>query len=278
VPVTIHNVRVDLAPQRVRITGLVVEAGDSTVTGTIWSGHAREGHPEDQWWQTDLHFTELGSDRIAAIFASGKPMPEAIARLQASGKITAAHFHLRGFLLEELETGFTLAAHHLQLRDARAKLAAGRVTGKVDVNLEDGDPKYDAQIKLADAQAEALAPGLAEGPLGGTMQIKAHGRTASEIATSLDLKGSFTARTLKIQEAPLATALHMERANGVTADVAIHDRMLYFTRLFVAGPVGIDGSGAVSFDRVMDFDFGTFRLGGTLADPRRLSSEGRISQ
>src|SRR5258708_1312288 len=124
-PVTIHNARLDFSPHRVRVDGLVAETGDTTITGSFWRGRG----PQDPWWQTDLHFSEFGADRIATLFASPKPMPEALVRLQASGKITAAHFHLRSLMLEEMESGFTVAGRRVLLRDAHAKLAGGRVTG-----------------------------------------------------------------------------------------------------------------------------------------------------
>ena len=76
---------------------------------------------------------------------------------------------------------------------------------------------------------------------------------------------------MRIQDAALAEALHTDRLGAVAADVKVHERTLHFTRLSIAGPPPLQANGSVGFDRRLDLDFQSFRLAGTLSEPRRIA-------
>jgi uncharacterized protein involved in outer membrane biogenesis len=174
-------------------------------------------------------------------------------------------------LLEDLESGFALSERNLSLRNAQARLAGGRVTGAVDLDFAQPEPEYKARVKLADVQAGTLAPDLAEGALSGSLELKAQGRTAAELADTLDIQGTFLARSLHLQNAALVEALRTERTGAVSAEVRVRGRALHFTRLSLWGPPLLQASGTVGFDRDVDLDFQSFRLAGTLSDLRRIA-------
>jgi len=266
-PVRVHNLQIDLAQRRVRATGLVAQLGDAMVTGAVERSVDPSGKPH---WQADLHASELGAGGLAALFATRSPAPEWLASLQVSGKVAARLFHLRGLLLENLESTFALSDRRLLLRDAQAGLAGGRVTGVVDMNFSRAAPEYIARVKLAEVQAGGLIPDLAEGALSGSLELKAQGRTAAELADTLDIQGAFQGRSMHLQNAALAEALRTDRTGAVSAEVRVRDRMLHITRLSLAGPPLLEASGSVGFDRGLDLDFRSFRLAGTLSEPLRV--------
>lgn len=261
-PVMVHTATVIMAPHRLRVNGLVMESGETTVTGTL---DRLEGRP----WQASLHATQLGSSDLYKLFATRQPMPESLVNLQARGLISVTRMPLRGLLLEELQSSFLLTEKHLSLRDAQARLAAGRVTGKAEIAFGKSGPEYEVAAKLADVEAGDLAPDLANGPISGNIAVKAAGRTAQEIADSLRLTGTLTGRGLKIRAEALAQALRQEHAGTVAADVDVRDRTIHFSRFTLSGPPALTANGKVGFDRTVDLDFHTFHLTGTLSEPKR---------
>jgi hypothetical protein len=262
---TIHTARLDLGPRRIRVSGLVVEAGESTITGSL-----ERAVDSPSVWQADLRVNEVSAAGIAAFFASRQFPP-----VQAMGKIAAAHLHLRGLLLEDVQSAFTLGGGRLLLRDAQARLAGGRVNGRADLDFAQDTPEYVVQAKLMDAEAGKLAPDLAEGEISGSLSVEASGRTAAGIAASLHLAGRFSAPVFRIREDALAQALGLDhaQAGAVTADVEVRDRLLHFTRMTMAGPPPLEASGTMSFEQLLAMDFQTFRLAGTLSAPQRLARE-----
>jgi hypothetical protein len=267
-PVRLDNLKMELAQRRVRATGLVAQVGDTMVTGAAERSVDASGKPR---WQADLRASDVGANGLAALFAAQDPAPEWLASLQASGKIAASYFHLRGLLLEDLESDFTLGNRNLVLRDAHCRLASGRVTGSVEMDFARPAPEYRARLKLQDVQAGGLANDLAEGTLSGSLELKTQGRTAAELADTLDIQGSFLSRAMRIQDAALAEALRTDRLGAVSADVKVHERALHFTRLSFGGPPPLQANGSVGFDRRVDLDFQSFRLAGTLSEPRRIA-------
>jgi uncharacterized protein involved in outer membrane biogenesis len=267
-PVRLDNLRLELAQRRVRATGLVAQMGESMITGSAERSVDAAGKPR---WQADLHASDLSTAGLAALFAAQNPAPEWLSSLQVSGKAAANYFHLRGLLLEDVESSFTLIDRKLALRETSARLAGGRVTGPIDMNFTRSAPAYSARVKLTDVQTGTLAPDLAEGTISGSMDVKTEGRTASELADSLNIRASFQGRSLRLQSSALVESLRTDRTGAFAADVIIEDRTLRFTRLTLAGPPALEGIGTVSFDRGMDLDFRSFRLAGTLAEPRRVA-------
>jgi hypothetical protein len=267
-PVQLHNLRMDLAQRRVRATGLVAQVGDAMVTGAAERFVDPSGKPH---WHADLYASDLGAAGLAALFAAQDPAPEWLASLQVSGKVAATYFHLRGLLLEDLESDFTLSDRDLLLRDARARLAGGRVTGVMEMDFARPTPEYGARVKLLDVRVEGLAQDLGEGALSGSLELKAQGRTAAELADTLDIQATFLGRSMRIQNAALAEVLRTERTGAVSAEVKVHERTLHFTRLSLAGPPPLEARGSVGFDRRVDMDFQSFRLAGTLSEPRRIA-------
>ncbi len=269
-PVRLHNLQIVLAQRRVRATGLVAQVGDAMVTGAAERSVDSSGQPH---WQADLHASDLGTSDLAALFAAQNRAPEWLASLQVSGKVAAAYFHLRGWLLEDLESNFVLKDHGLSLRDARAQLAGGRVNGSLEMDFARPAPEYHAHVKVLDVQAGSLAPDIAEGALSGSLELKAQGRTAAGLADTLDIEGAFVGRALRLPNVALAEALRMERTGAVSADVKVHARTVHFTRLSLAGPPLLEASGSVGFDRRVNLDFQSFRLAGTLSEPLRVAAD-----
>jgi hypothetical protein len=132
-------------------------------------------------------------------------------------------------------------------------------------------PEYLAHLKLLDVQAGDLAKDLAEGALSGSLDLKTQGRTATELADALDMQGTFLSRSMRIQGAALATALQAERVGAVSAEVKVHERIIHFKRLSFSGPPRLEASGQVGFDSLLNMDFQSFRLAGTLSEPRRIA-------
>jgi hypothetical protein len=262
-PVMIHTARINMAARHVRVAAMVLEAGESTITGSL-------EHAEGRAWQADLHATQLGSSDLYKLFATRQPIPESLGEVQARGKISVTRLRLRGLMLEEMQSSFLLADKHLSLRDARAGLASGRVTGKADVNFTKSGPEYEVSAKLTDVEAAELLPDLAAGPISGTVEIKANGGTAPEIADSLRLTGSFTGRALKMVSEALAQA---GMAGTMAAEVDVRDRVIHFSRLTFGGPPPLNARGTVGFDRTIDLDFHTFHLTGTLSEPKQQESK-----
>jgi hypothetical protein len=267
--VRLHNLHMELAQRRVRATGLVAQVGDAMITGAAERSVDPSGKPR---WQADLHASGVSAAGLAGLFATADPSPQWLSFLQVSGKLAATDFHLRGLLLEDLDTDFTLGDRKLTLHDARARLAGGRASGIVDMDFARAMPEYNARLKLVDVQAGILAPDLAEGVISGPFEIKAQGGTAGELADTLEIQASLVGRSLRIQNAALAEALHTERTGAVSADVSVHARQVRFTRLSLLGPPRLEGSGTVGFDRALDLDFQSFRLAGTLSEPRRVAA------
>jgi uncharacterized protein involved in outer membrane biogenesis len=267
-PVRLENLSMELAQRRVRATGLVAQLGDAIVTGSAERSVDASGKPT---WQADLHANDVGAGGLASLFATQDAAPEWLSSLRASGKIATAYFHLRGFLLEDLESEFTLSNRNVVLHDAHSRLASGRVTGSVEMDFARPAPEYLAHLKLLDVQAADLAKNLAEGSISGSLELKTQGRTATELADALDMQGTFLSRSVRIQNAALASALRTERLGAVSADVKVRERTIHFKRLSFAGPPQLEASGQVGFDSLLNMDFQSFRLAGTLSEPRRIA-------
>jgi hypothetical protein len=267
-PVRLENLRMELAQRRVRATGLVAQVGDAIVTGTAERSVDASGKP---YWQADLHANDVGAGGLASLFATQEAVPEWLSSLRASGKIATSYFHLRGLLLEDVESDFTVNNREIVLPDARTRLAGGRVTGSVEMDFTRPAPEYRAHLKLVDVQAGEVAKNLAEGAFSGSLELKTQGRTASELADTLDIQGSFVSRAIRVQNVALAAALRAERLGAVSAEVNVLQRAVHFKRLSLAGPPLLEGSGQVGFDSLLDMDFQSFRLAGTLSEPRRVA-------
>jgi hypothetical protein len=132
-------------------------------------------------------------------------------------------------------------------------------------------PEFKGALQFTAVPLEALAFHKATGWLSGKLEAQAQGVTARDIDNSLRLSGSFTGRDLVVQNAALAESLKQDRVQTLTADVKVEGRRVYFTRLALRGENGdLEATGAVGFDRVLNLDFRTFRLAGTLDAPRRV--------
>jgi hypothetical protein len=267
-PVRLENLRIELAQRRVRATGLVAQVGEAMVTGVAERSIDASGKPH---WQADLHASDVSASGLASLFATQDPAPEWLSSLRVSGKLAATYFHLRGLLLEDLESDFTLSNRNVVLREAHSRLGGGRVAGSVEMDFARPVPEYLAHLKVLDVQAGDLAKDLAEGTLSGSLELKTQGRTAAELADTLDMQGTFLSRSMRIQDAALGAALRTERLGAVSAEVKVQERTIHFKRLLFAGPPPLEASGQVGFDSLLNMDFQSFRLAGTLSEPRRIA-------
>jgi uncharacterized protein involved in outer membrane biogenesis len=260
-PAVLHTARITLLRDQVRVDGLVASLGDTTVTGSA-RGTILAGRP----WQAELHTVETGVAALAGLWNA--PLPAAPVR----GRFTVDRFRLRRWWLENLESAFVLAGDRLTLRDTRAQVAGGTAAGHVMFQLGKAKPEFTAQIKLTEVAAEQLES-LVQGRISGLLALHARGATPAEIASSLALEGHLSGKSLVLADANLARILDREHLDAFEAAFSVRDSQIRLARLTLngAGPA-LEASGAIGFDRRLSLDFRTFRVEGTLADPRRLAA------
>ena len=140
-PVEISSAELQFSPDEVRVGKLNVKAA-----GTIWKGSFEMprgcGTPENCPVRFQLNADEISLNEVNDWaypspksrpwyrLGSARPVPSLLARVWASGRVTADRFVLRGVLVSRLSANVSLNAGRLEVSSLDAELLGGAYRGK----------------------------------------------------------------------------------------------------------------------------------------------------
>jgi hypothetical protein len=148
----------------------------------------------DRW--NDVLNPNLKKKPWYRLFGSGESERNLIVNLHSTGHLSARHLTLATTAGSGLETDFTIADGVLRLKNTRAELLGGTVSGDWKIDYTASQPKYESTGTATRIQAEKLGA-LLKSPLGsGTIGLKykleMSGLDASTLARSALAETDFT--------------------------------------------------------------------------------------
>ena len=275
-PVTGVQARVDWKPEGPHVT---LQSADAF--GANWSG-TLDRDPAVPGWQFSLSADRLDAadldrwlnprwresflDRMLPFLNTQLPVavPET---LRATGHISVGQLSAVPFNFRDLEGALTLSGRHLALDNATATLAGGAVTGSFETQLA-STPEYAARARFSGLSIGAFsgsadaASSPVSGAASGTVQLAMRGSSRSDLAQSLDCKGSLNIRNATWRGVAWVDSLRA--AKNVPGSSAFGDIASEFACtgaalslkdiVFSSGRTEINGSGSVDFARSLALD------------------------
>ncbi|HEY0702235.1 MAG TPA: AsmA family protein [Candidatus Acidoferrales bacterium] len=183
---------------------------------------------------------------------------------RASGRLSVDEFTLAPLVLRHLHGDMTVGGRHLEITNAKAQLFGGNVDGSLDAELT-ATPAYRVVAEYSGIDLAALtatSPSLANlfaGSVSGDLALDFSGATQSKMVSSLECSGTARFVSPEIHGLNLPDMLHDAALRS--GSTAFHDGEAAFTcadakivfhDLSFSGAPGIQGAGAVNFDRTID--------------------------
>jgi len=227
------------------------------------------------------HWNEVLNPRLTKkpwyrLFGVSDAGPNVIANLHSSGHLAARRLTLETATGSSFETAFSIRNGVLELKDARAELFGGAISGNWQIDFTGNQPEYESTGTASQIQAEKLAPLLKTSVGSGTMslqyKLKMAGWDAAALAASSDAEATFTWRGGALRISPDArTPLRVHAGHG--AATLGKDGWTISASQWIT-PTGIyELSGTVSRDSALALEFAQgsgalWKVSGTLAKPQ----------
>jgi hypothetical protein len=209
------------------------------------------------------------------LFGGGESRGTVFANLHATGHIAAQRLTLDPLTGAAFESDFSYANGALTLRDTRANLLGGTVTGDWKVDFTTGQPKIESTGAAERIQAEKLSPllkaSIGNGTLGLRYALQASGWDGASLTHSAVGETLFTWTGGALRVSPdTRTSLRVLRGTGK----AVLDKKGWtISDSEWKTPSGTyQLSGTVSRDSALNLEFtqqdAVWKVGGTLAKPQ----------
>jgi hypothetical protein len=290
-PVEISSAEIRLSPDVVRVGKLNLKAA-----GTVWKGSLEMprgcGIPENCQVRFQLNTDEISlneanewanpspKSRPWYRLGSARPAPSLLARVRASGRVTADRFLLRGVTASKLSANVSLEAGKLEVASVDADLLGGKHRGKWQVDF---------------AVKPALCSGsgsLTEISLGNISRLMKDDWVEGSAGASYEIRGPCSADfwqtsegTLQVDvvDGSLPHVLFKESAETLkirkfTAHAQLHAGTIEVSEGELDSPEGnYEVSGTATLKREIDFKLArvpagtgvsSYTITGTLAEPR----------
>lgn len=261
--------------------------------GAQWSGDLEADQPlstaGERGWKFRLHAARIDAvelDRWAGPRARpswlarllptllGNPAQEAsaselIRRIRAEGELRVNELRIEKLRLTDVEARATLHDLRLEVQDANAGWAGGKVSGSMSAEFAPR-PHYTVDAKLDRVHLAELMSGRGQGErldsiASGELKLSAEGVGRDELLRTLEGSGRVELRNVELRGWDLAASLAegaprtgASRWNRGEGAFAIRDRAILFDALrldapqgplFVRGSVGFGSTSDLSFER-----------------------------
>jgi AsmA-like protein len=209
-------------------------------------------------------------------FGGTQPRSNALAILHATGRLASRRLTLGTISGSAFETDFSSSNGILQLKNTRADLFGGSVSGDWKIDFTGSEPSYECTGNAAQIQAEKLAPllkaSIGSGTVGVQYKLKMAGWDADSLFNSATAEAAFTWTGGALKISPDArTPLRVFTGNGK----AVLDKDGWTISASQwrtpSGIYHLDGS--VSRDSTLALEFSqdngsAWKLSGTLGKPQ----------
>jgi hypothetical protein len=220
------------------------------------------------------------------LFGVAEAEPNVIANLHASGHLSARRLTLETTTASSFETAFSIKNGLLELKDARAEIFGGSISGHWQIDFTGAQPQYESTGTANQIQAEKLTPllkaSLGSGTLGVEYKLKMAGWDAAALASSSEAETAFTWHGGALRLSPdTRTPLRVHAGHGTAA--LGKDGWTISASQWIT-PTGIyQLSGTVSRDSDLALEFAQgsnalWKVSGTLAKPQLAAPAPKLVQ
>lgn len=286
-PLEISSAQVDLDGDRISLRNASVTAGKVSLGGS--ASFARSCNPDSPCEASfDLTSDDLNLAQWNAVlnphllktpwyfFGSRQAGGNAFANLHATGHLAARHLTLDTVSGTAFETNFSIADGILRLKNTRANLLGGGVSGDWMLDFTGGEPKCESTGAADRIQADKLAPVL-KAPLGtGTVtlqyKLQMSGWDTASLASSSRGEAAFKWAGGALRISPDAPA--PLRVSSGWGKAALDSKGWTISASEWNTPTGVyQLSGSVSRDSALNLEFSKgdsaiWKVSGTLAKPQ----------
>jgi AsmA-like C-terminal region len=239
-------------------------------------------------------------DRMLPFLNSRPSAAAAPENLRAAGRLTLDQLTLAPFVVRKLQGDLRIEGRHVVLANASAQFYGGQLAGTLDANLF-AAPVYRADLDFSRVDAASLAAatpllaGLTADSAEGQISMVASGANRADLLASLTCQGNAQATGAELLGIDLwkqpnaeLSATAPTKFGSASAAFSCAQRKIDFQSLSLQTSPGTSavGFGTIDFSRNLDLHFqtrsvalhdedtpaGSFRLTGTLASPRVVST------
>ncbi len=138
--------------------------------------------------------------------------------LNAKGRFAVPALTYRSLALRDFRATVEISGRVIRVTGAKFRAGGGRGQGKAEVDLTEAPARVTAEVTLAEADLQSLAPRLPpilrrlRGPVSGTARLEARGLTREEMSSSL--KGQATVRLRHVFFGDFDPLEHLARGAG----------------------------------------------------------------
>jgi hypothetical protein len=286
-PVEIASARVELDRDRIALRNASATIGKISLGGS--AGFPRSCDADSPCQASfDLGTDDLNPERWNEVlnphlkktpwyyFGDTGSGGNAFATLHATGHITARHLTLGTTTGSNFATDFSSDNGMLELKNTRADLFGGKVSGDWKIDFTGGEPSYESTGSAERIQAEKLTPllkaSLGTGTVGGQYRLKMSGWDAASLMNSASAEAAFTWTGGALKISPDAPA-PMRVFTGKGKAAFEKDGWTISASRWKTPGGTYDLKGRVSRDSVLALEFSQdngseWKVSGTLAKPQ----------
>lgn len=289
-PVQIASATVSLAHDELRVQNLAASADDVTLTGNaVFPRSCEQDIPCTS--QLQLQFDEIDPEKLNALlnprlkqrpwyrfFGGGEREESALARIEATGRITARRLVLRAVSATRLATDFNLRQGKLELTNLRADLLGGTHTGNWTADFSAREPVYRGAGSLSRVSVAQLATVMkdawAVGTLTASFKFSMSGWTAKDFAASADADAQLEMRDGTLRHIALGGRGTPLQFSSFTGRISLSDGRIHLPESKLVTENGIyQVSGTATLNRELELQMSSaggtaYKVTGTLEKPQ----------